>query len=286
MANRLPQARQPRDNQTPTGESDEVPMNVPVPRLSQPAHGPHFAGAAAIAVPEVRRARARRLGFAWLLVALGFFATSLDARAAPKRKRVYSDKPRLAAGAGAAAVGASWLALHGAPSEAANLAPPGTAASAPPVAKNRYARGEYTGVVTYVTDGDTVWVAMPAGSTPVKLRLEGIDAPEICQEGGAQAREALAHRVLGRAVLVKVRGVDTYGRRIGTLYDETEDIGQRMVKDGQAWSLRYRWERGPYIPEERMAKSLGRGVHAKADSMLPSEFRKQHGSCKADAAPR
>lgn len=234
--------------------------------------------------PEAHRALPRQ-GWALVLLTLALVWTSIDAQAAPKRKRVYSDKPRAAAAAGVAA-GATWLALHGEPSEAANLAPPGTEASAVPVGKNRYARGEYTGVVTYVTDGDTVWVAMPAGSTPVKLRIEGIDAPEICQDGGTLAREALAHRVLGRAVLVKVRGVDSYGRRIGTLYDETEDVGQRMVKDGHAWSLRYRWDRGPYVPEERMAKSLGRGFHAKGDAVQPRDFRKQHGSCKTDAASR
>lgn len=230
----------------------------------------------------IRRKQMQVQRLAGLVVALTLGITAMQADASPKRKRVYTDKPRAVMGAAAAAT-ATWLALHGEPSQAANDLPPGTPASAVPVAKDRFVRGDYTGVVTYVSDGDTVWVAMPAGSTPVKLRIEGIDAPEICQDWGPEAREALAYRVLGRAVLVKVRGLDTYGRRIGTLYDETEDIGQRMIKDGHAWSLRYKWDRGPYVPEERMAKSLSRGLHAKGGAIQPREFRQRHGSCKTSA---
>ena len=57
----------------------------------------------------------------------------------------------------------------------------------------------FSGVVTHVTDGDTVWVQPDAvGSRhrkPIKLRLQGIDAPERCQPWGAQATAALASRV-------------------------------------------------------------------------------------------
>jgi micrococcal nuclease len=87
--------------------------------------------------------------------------------------------------------------------------------------------------------------------------------------------------VLNRAVTTKVRALDRYGRRLGKLYDDTEDIGQRLVKDGHAWSLRYRWDRGPYMAEERMAKALSRGVHKAGDAEEPRAFRKRHGSCKA-----
>ena len=67
-----------------------------------------------------------------------------------------------------------------------------------------------SGVVTRVTDGDTVWVRPDEPKRkPVKLRLVGIDAPERCQAWGAQATAALAAQVLHR----HVRGADARRRR-------------------------------------------------------------------------
>ncbi|MBS0437681.1 MAG: thermonuclease family protein, partial [Proteobacteria bacterium] len=50
-----------------------------------------------------------------------------------------------------------------------------------------------TGIVTHVSDGDTVWVKRDDAPRrkPVKLRLAGIDAPERCQPWGAEASAAL-----------------------------------------------------------------------------------------------
>jgi micrococcal nuclease len=202
----------------------------------------------------------------------------------------FTDKPkavRQAKPAPSAEPGSKgWLDLHGEPSQA-QADPPGAGSNAlAPTGKDRYVRGEFTGVVTHVTDGDTVWVALPAGSTPVKLRIEGIDAPEICQAGGAEAKAALAERALKRAVTVRVRAIDTYGRRVGKIFDDTEDIGARQVKNGHAWSLRYRRDKGPYIREERVARSLSRGLHQGGTAIEPRLFRQQHGSCKTESPAR
>ncbi|MDP3310892.1 MAG: thermonuclease family protein, partial [Polaromonas sp.] len=50
----------------------------------------------------------------------------------------------------------------------------------------------WQGTVTRVSDGDTLWVRPAAGGKPLKVRIDGIDAPEICQAGGRAARKALA----------------------------------------------------------------------------------------------
>jgi endonuclease YncB( thermonuclease family) len=42
----------------------------------------------------------------------------------------------------------------------------------------------YLAQVTRVLDGDTVWVKPKGNLAPRKLRLQGLDAPEICQAGG------------------------------------------------------------------------------------------------------
>lgn len=133
--------------------------------------------------------------------------------------------------------------------------------------------------VTYVTDGDTLWVRPEAGSPPRKLRLDGIDAPEICQAHGVAAREALMRRVLHRQVTVSSRATDDYDRTLVTLRLEGEDVGGWMVAQGHAWSYRFRRDAGPYAAEEKRARRAGRGLFADASAERPRDFRKRHGSC-------
>jgi len=140
-----------------------------------------------------------------------------------------------------------------------------------------------TGTVTRVVDGDTLWLKTAADAAPVVIRIEGIDAPESCQPGGAEATAWLTDLVLNRSVTVKPSAQDDFGRTVGKVFDGTRDIGDRMVRDGQAWSLRYKYDRGPYMAEERMALALKRGLHAAGGAVEPREFRKQHGPCPAPA---
>jgi hypothetical protein len=54
----------------------------------------------------------------------------------------------------------------------------------------------------HVSDGDTVWVQPLQGGEAYKVRLQGIDAPEICQPWGPQARAALHAVLQGQVVEV------------------------------------------------------------------------------------
>lgn len=139
------------------------------------------------------------------------------------------------------------------------------------------------GVVTRIVDGDTLHVT-PAGRPPVTVRLRDIDAPEICQPHGPEARAALQDYALGQAVTMRVFGRDTHGRTIARVATSERDLSVRMVEEGHAWSVRTRFDRGPLVREERMAKALGRGLHASAGHVLPWEFRRRHGPCAAPAA--
>lgn len=142
-----------------------------------------------------------------------------------------------------------------------------------------------SGVVTRVADGDTLWVR-PEGGKPVKLRLQGIDAPERCQAWGEQARAALAARVLHQHVQVRTRAYDDYKRAIGNLELNGEDIGAWMVREGHAWSYRYRRSPGPYAEQEQQARAARRGLFAEPAAMEPRAFRKSNGPCSLPAPPR
>ena len=143
-------------------------------------------------------------------------------------------------------------------------------------------RAAWSGVVTYVVDGDTVQVRSPEGGKPVSIRIDGIDAPEICQSGGTVARDALKHKVLGKRVVVHGKAHDDYGRLVARIALNGEDQGQWMVAHGLAWSYRYRNNEGPYAAQQRLAQSAGLGLFSPAyvsAPAYPARFRKQHGSC-------
>jgi micrococcal nuclease len=134
------------------------------------------------------------------------------------------------------------------------------------------------GRVTYVTDGDTIWVR-PVDGPAVQVRLQGIDAPEICQAFGVQARDALASRLLYRQVELDVRAQDAYERTLARVSLQGQDVGAWLVAGGWAWSSSFRHRAGPYAQQEKDAREARRGLWAGEAPLEPRSFRKQHGSC-------
>jgi len=161
----------------------------------------------------------------------------------------------------------------------------GAAPATPPV---RAASG-IEGTVTRVVDGDSLWLTPAAGGRAIEVRLAGIDAPEICQEGGAEAKAFLAELVLKKPARLQPGGIgpgrDPYGRTLGTLFVDGIEVNRRLVEEGQAWSLRVKWDQGPYMVQERMARALGRGLHKAGSAALqPRDFRLRHGPCAGQGA--
>jgi micrococcal nuclease len=140
----------------------------------------------------------------------------------------------------------------------------------------------WAGWVSWVMDGDTVLVVRPGQKEPVKLRLDGVDAPETCQPGGTAARDAMITLALRKPVQVQSLGRDSYGRDIGRLSVDGTDLGAEMVRTGMAWAYRFRTGRGPYAVLQRQAQNEKRGVFAgREPPMSPALFRKFNGSCHA-----
>jgi len=138
------------------------------------------------------------------------------------------------------------------------------------------------GVVQRVMDGDSLWFT-PAGQAAVEVRLADMDAPELCQQHGREAKAALAALVLNKPA--ELRGVarDQHGRLVARMAVDGVDVATRMVEEGQAWSARQRNDRGPLMKQERMARALARGLHAAPGALMPRDFRRSHGPCQAMA---
>jgi endonuclease YncB( thermonuclease family) len=135
------------------------------------------------------------------------------------------------------------------------------------------------GTVLRVTDGDSLWLQPESGGAPVELRLEGIDAPEICQAWGLEAKQALQELVQKRAVNVRVSGHDIHGRTLGTVFVDSLNVNKTLVQEGHAWSSRYKFDRGPYVADERMARALSRGFNRDGGAVMPRDFRQLNGPC-------
>ena len=96
----------------------------------------------------------------------------------------------------------------------------------------------FTGRVTSVIDGDTIGV-MREGRE-VRIRLDGIDAPEGGQEFGQRAKQFASEIAFGKTVDVIVRDVDRYGRLVARVMAGGEDLSVALVEAGLAWHfLRY-----------------------------------------------
>lgn len=134
-----------------------------------------------------------------------------------------------------------------------------------------------------VIDGDTLVVA-GAGSPAATLRLQGIDAPEACQAWGPQAREALDEHLRSRKLTLRTSGRDGDGRMLATLFADGDEVNAWLVVEGHAWSQRIKWDRGPYVKQERVAAALARGLHTLPGAVKPWDFRAMHGPCHDAAA--
>jgi endonuclease YncB( thermonuclease family) len=107
----------------------------------------------------------------------------------------------------------------------------------------------------------------------------GLDAPERCQPGGAASRQALEQAVRGQPMTLALHGEDGWGRWLGRLQVQGQDVGARLVREGHAWDDRFRGRAGPYAREEAEARAARRGLHADAGAMRPRVFREFNGPC-------
>ncbi len=145
------------------------------------------------------------------------------------------------------------------------------------------ARADFDATVVVVSDGDSLRVQPAGGERQVVIRLAGLDAPEICQAHGREARDALRAKVQGQLVRVQEKGPDAYQRLLAGIALAGEpgapDLGAWLVRQGHAWSWRSRGSLGPYAIEEADAREQRRGLWAGKKPMQPSAFRHAFGPC-------
>ena len=136
------------------------------------------------------------------------------------------------------------------------------------------------GKVVSVADGDTITV-LDAEKTQHKIRLQGIDAPEKAQAFGAKSKQALYEMVHGKTVQVSFEKSDKYGRILGKVLLDGQDICHQQIKAGLAWHYKKYQNQQPladrdaYSASETAAKNEKLGLWSDPRPMAPWDFRKR-----------
>jgi len=122
-----------------------------------------------------------------------------------------------------------------------------------------------------IHDGDTL-TASCAGSR-VKVRLAGIDAPELKQQYGREARQALADLVFQKQVTLTRSKRDKYGRSVASVSVNGRDVSAAMIEGGHAW-VYDKYPIKSLYPLQREAKESKRGLWAHSTPVAPWKWRK------------
>jgi endonuclease YncB( thermonuclease family) len=97
-----------------------------------------------------------------------------------------------------------------------------------------HARGaSLFGKVIEVNSGDTITIFNL--NRPVRVKLLGVDAPEMNQAFGEVAKKHLADLVCDKSVLVEYSGISADSSLNGRVLLNNADIGAQMIRDGVAW---------------------------------------------------
>jgi len=129
-----------------------------------------------------------------------------------------------------------------------------------------------------IADGDTLRVLYVDGDTKteIKIRLNGIDAPEKKQPFGEQSKQALSTLAFGKDLTVNATGRDYFGRLLAWLSVGSTPINATMVKDGFAWWYRkYAPDNGELAQAEADARANHRGLWIDAAPVAPWEWRRK-----------
>lgn len=148
---------------------------------------------------------------------------------------------------------------------------------------------EVLGTVVRVSDGDTLAVKVPNQTTLEKIRVLGVDCPEIShgrndpgqEPWGTRAKDFATKLVLNKQVRIEtdVQPRDQYGRLLGYVFVGKTFLNLELVKNGHAVLLTY----APnvkyvdlFVKAQREARAAGRGIWNPKDQLTESPHTFRH----------
>lgn len=138
----------------------------------------------------------------------------------------------------------------------------------------------YKALVVSVHDGDSLRIRRherhEENERTERIRLAGVDAPELEQPFGFAARSVTERLTLGQTVTIHERGYDRYGRTVADVTNSQGiNVNQTLVETGMAW-----WYQ-EYAPHDHIlerlqisAKRKRLGIWADPGSIPPWDYRR------------
>lgn len=137
------------------------------------------------------------------------------------------------------------------------------------------------GKVVKVLDGDTLDLLVTNKASDgtltyqtVRVRFNGIDAPEKSQAFGQKSKEFSGNFCLDKEVKVVVHSTDRYGRSIGDVYVGDKWLNLELVKQGLAWHYKQYSKDEQLAKAEREARESKKGLWSDPSPVAPWDFRR------------
>ena len=126
--------------------------------------------------------------------------------------------------------------------------------------------------VVGIHDGDSITV-LSVEKKQIKIRLEGIDAPELKQAFGSRAKEHLSSLIMGKDVTLIVKGEDLYKRTLSKILLDSQDVNLSMVRDGFAWHYSKYSKDKKFAEAEAEARIKKKGLWVDQNPVAPWDYR-------------
>ncbi|HMI07311.1 MAG TPA: thermonuclease family protein [Flavobacterium sp.] len=129
--------------------------------------------------------------------------------------------------------------------------------------------------VIAIADGDTFTILQD--NTPVRIRIDAIDAPEKGMPFGKASKKYLSALCFGKFVTIKATTTDRYGRTVArAILPDGRDISTEMIRAGFAWHYKKYSKDQALSRLEIEARQQKLGLWKDANPIAPWEIRKMH----------
>ena len=122
-----------------------------------------------------------------------------------------------------------------------------------------------------VKDGDTIEILRDQSS--IKVRLEGVDCPELGQDFSQKAKQFTSGLVFGKTAEIRPIGTDRYGRLIARVIVDGKDVSEQLLMAGLAWHFK-KYNKDQNLAElERKASEHRVGLWSLSHPTAPWDHR-------------
>lgn len=129
-------------------------------------------------------------------------------------------------------------------------------------------------LISKVVDGDTYHIRLE-NNTKLKIRMEGIDAPEKGMPFYNESKQFLVKITSGKKIRFVQSSKDQYGRIIAKTYlENNKELGEEMIKNGMAWHFK-KYSKDTNLARLEISAKINRfGIWGVDNPLSPWEFRR------------